>query len=213
MHFWYKQATIAAVIGQRPTVPIQTCNCLQRGPHSQMLAAAAAAGGAAAQQAPRSCNPSMEEDGCWVANKTSQQPLSYEVRCLRKSGSPTHRNIFAPFGGAIGPSHSHQTHHSPAANRRIHQPHSVSGVGSRDSGPNWKFDQVLETSVDPKLELCFGSNYFGWCQVSCFSAGLIKLYEFRVRDQFRVRDAGKKNTVSQNTFFGSIFFGSVTEHP
>jgi hypothetical protein len=28
-------------------------------------------------------------------------------------------------------------------------------------GPNWKFDQVLETSVDHKLELCFGSNYFG----------------------------------------------------
>jgi hypothetical protein len=27
-----------------------------------------------------------------------------------------------------------------------------------------KFDRVLETSVDPKLQLCFGSNYVGRCE-------------------------------------------------
>ena len=38
-------------------------------------------------------------------------------------------------------------------------------------------------------------------------------YEFRVRDGSEFVTLGKKDTVTQNTFFGSNDFWSVTEHP
>jgi hypothetical protein len=102
MHFCYKHATIAACIEQRPKVPIQMCNCLQRGPDSQMLAACCAAGRRGAPRNKLQTRRWML--GCEQTTQTGlKQPPNIQIiytyiYILRKSGSP--HTETPPFGGA-----------------------------------------------------------------------------------------------------------------
>ncbi len=62
MHFCYNHAPIAAVAGQRLKVPIQMCNCLQRGPPSDACSLLQPQDAEARRAT--SCNPSRWMLGC-----------------------------------------------------------------------------------------------------------------------------------------------------